>query len=77
ELARTGDRTGYGEADRAFHCALLGLHGNPQLTRVAEALHLRAGSPRARTPQGWAEEAAQHAALLDAIERADTATLVT
>ncbi|MFJ4438301.1 GntR family transcriptional regulator [Streptomyces sp. NPDC088923] len=75
ELARTGDRTGYGEADRAFHGALLGLHGNSQLTRVAEALHLRAGSPRARTPRAWAEEAAQHAALLDAIERADTATL--
>ncbi|MET8556163.1 GntR family transcriptional regulator [Streptomyces sp. NPDC004959] len=77
ELARTGDRTGYGEADRAFHAALLGLHGNPELTRVADALHRRAGSPRARTPRPWAEEAAQHTALLDAIERADTATLAT
>ncbi|MFD6151426.1 GntR family transcriptional regulator [Streptomyces sp. NPDC060243] len=77
ELARTGDRTGYAEADRAFHTALLGLHGNPQLTRVADALHRRAGSPRAGTARSWAEEAAQHATLLDAIERADTATLAT
>ncbi|WP_431037827.1 GntR family transcriptional regulator [Streptomyces sp. P6-2-1] len=77
DLARTGDRGGYGEADRAFHRALLGLHGNPQLTNVADTLHRRAGSPRARSPQSWAEEAAQHGMLLDAIERADTATLAT
>ncbi|EFG64416.1 transcriptional regulatory protein [Streptomyces sp. SPB074] len=77
ELAAAGDRTAYAEADRAFHRALLDLHGNPQLTQVADAVHRRAGSPRARTAQSWAEEAAQHSALLDAIERADAAMLST
>ncbi|MFI9062630.1 GntR family transcriptional regulator [Streptomyces sp. NPDC053429] len=71
EAARAGDLAAYGEADRAFHRAVLSLAGNDQLVRLTEELHRRAmlplpGAPRVRRAELVAD-AAEHAALLDAL----------
>ncbi|MGW0400570.1 GntR family transcriptional regulator [Streptomyces sp. NPDC003002] len=71
EAAAAGDLTGYAEADRAFHRAVLSLAGNDQLVQVAEALHRRAqwplpGAPRVRRADLVAD-AAEHSALLEAL----------
>lgn len=65
--AATGCRATYGEADRAFHVALLGFAGNGQLVRLAEDLHRR-------TQQGHADpavDAAEHVRLVDALGEGD------
>ncbi|MBZ4317796.1 GntR family transcriptional regulator [Streptomyces huiliensis] len=74
-VARGGDRAAYAEADRAFHRALLGLADNRQLVTVADELHRRAQWP---APGDWARrtddlvaDAAEHAALLDALAARD------
>ncbi|WP_030661147.1 GntR family transcriptional regulator [Streptomyces rimosus] len=69
--AAHGDRTGYAEADHAFHHALLALTGNRQLVQVADDLHRRTrtpvpGSPPPRTADLLAA-ASEHTALLDAL----------
>lgn len=46
EAAAAGDLPAYGEADRAFHRAVLSLADNGQLVQVAEELHRRAQWPR-------------------------------
>ncbi|MFI7383844.1 GntR family transcriptional regulator [Streptomyces sp. NPDC049813] len=65
--AARGDLPRYAEADRAFHRALLSLAGNDQLVRVADDLRRRIV---------WSgcdlrADAAQHVALLDALEAQD------
>ncbi|MZD09332.1 FCD domain-containing protein [Streptomyces sp. SID5785] len=65
--ASAGDLARYADADRAFHRAVLGLAGNDQLVRVADDL-------RRRVVWGGGElgvDAAQHMALLDALETHD------
>ncbi|MFJ5772871.1 GntR family transcriptional regulator [Streptomyces sp. NPDC093094] len=69
--ASSGCRATYAEADRAFHRALLGLAGNEQLVRIADDLHRRAQWPRPVRAELMAD-AAQHAALLDALAHHDT-----
>ncbi|MFH8750673.1 GntR family transcriptional regulator [Streptomyces rimosus] len=69
--AAHGDRTGYADADHAFHHALLALTGNRQLVQVADDLHRRTrtpvpGSPPPRTADLLAA-ASEHTALLDAL----------
>ncbi|KAA6213223.1 GntR family transcriptional regulator [Streptomyces albofaciens JCM 4342] len=69
--AAHGDRTGYADADHAFHHALLTLTGNRQLVQVADDLHRRTrtpvpGSPPSRTADLLAA-ASEHTALLDAL----------
>ncbi|GAA1933967.1 GntR family transcriptional regulator [Streptomyces sodiiphilus] len=76
--AAFGDRAGYAEADREFHCALLSLTGNRQLVAVARDLHRRAQCrvPPGRLP-GTAElraDAEEHLVLLDALGRRDLET---
>lgn len=71
EAAAAGDLPAYGEADRAFHRAVLSLADNGQLVQVAEELHRRAqwplpGAPRVRRADLVAD-AAEHAALLEAL----------
>ncbi|MEU8772578.1 GntR family transcriptional regulator [Streptomyces sp. NPDC048606] len=71
EAAAAGDLPGYGDADRAFHRAVLSLADNGQLVRIAEELHRRAqwplpGAPRVRRADLVAD-AAEHAALLEAL----------
>ncbi|WP_237293377.1 MULTISPECIES: GntR family transcriptional regulator [Streptomyces] len=71
EAAAAGDLPAYGEADRAFHRAVLSLADNGQLVQVAEELHRRAqwplpGAPRVRQADLVAD-AAEHAALLEAL----------
>ncbi|MEU1626005.1 GntR family transcriptional regulator [Streptomyces sp. NPDC020096] len=84
EAAAEGDRAGYAEADRAFHCALLGLAGNAQLVVVADQLHRRAQWPVAdshagtRRVPGAAEllaDATEHEVLLDALITGDLPTV--
>lgn len=73
--AATGDRSAYGESDRAFHRALLGLAGNAQLVAVADDLHRRCPWPPPSPATGRADllaDAAQHTALLDALTDQDT-----
>ncbi|MET9730770.1 GntR family transcriptional regulator [Streptomyces sp. NPDC006458] len=68
--ASAGCRATYAEADRAFHRALLSLAGNDQLVRVADDLHRRAQWPLTTGRHLRTElmaDAAQHAALLDAL----------
>ncbi|GGX94121.1 GntR family transcriptional regulator [Streptomyces minutiscleroticus] len=70
--ASAGDRTGYAESDRAFHRAVLTLSGNRQLVRIADDLHRRthwlpAGVSFARSRTDLVADAAEHAALLDAL----------
>ncbi|MFF2198512.1 GntR family transcriptional regulator [Streptomyces sp. NPDC058157] len=71
EAAAAGDLPAYGEADRAFHRAVLSLADNGQLVQVAEELHRRAqwplpGAPRVRRA-ALVADAAEHAALLEAL----------
>ncbi|MCP9985918.1 GntR family transcriptional regulator [Streptomyces sudanensis] len=77
--AAHGDPAAYGEADRAFHRALLGLAGNDQLVTVADDLHRRSQWPPAGPPAtrraGLAADAAEHGALLDALAAGDLAAV--
>ncbi|WP_374108983.1 GntR family transcriptional regulator [Streptomyces sp. CC228A] len=70
-----GGLAGYGEADRAFHRALLGLAGNEQLVAVADDLHRRSQWPLVSQPvtrrADLLADAAEHGALLDALEAGD------
>ncbi|MFD8686258.1 GntR family transcriptional regulator [Streptomyces sp. NPDC059651] len=73
--AAVGDRASYAEADRAFHGAVLALHGNAQLVMVADELHRRSqwpleGNPVTRRADLLAD-AAEHTALLDALVAQD------
>ncbi|MEW2283035.1 GntR family transcriptional regulator [Streptomyces sp. NPDC047841] len=71
-VAAAGCPAGYAESDRAFHRALLALSGNEQLVRVAEDLHRRAQWPPVRRGRaGLLADAAEHAALLDALASGD------
>ncbi|MBG0851552.1 GntR family transcriptional regulator [Streptomyces spinoverrucosus] len=74
--ASSGCRATYAEADRAFHRGVLGLAGNSQLVRIADDVHRRAQWPlvgalaSASASRGRTElvaDAAEHAALLDAL----------
>ncbi|MFI6931079.1 GntR family transcriptional regulator [Streptomyces sp. NPDC050287] len=70
--ASSGCRATYAESDRAFHRALLTLAGNEQLVQIAEDLHRRsqwplAGGTGARGRADLVADAAEHAALLDAL----------
>ncbi|OII68480.1 GntR family transcriptional regulator [Streptomyces sp. CC77] len=73
--AARGGLAEYGEADRAFHRALLGLAGNAQLVAVADDLHRRSQwplvSPPVTRPADLLADAAEHGALLDALEAGD------
>ncbi|MFF4522168.1 GntR family transcriptional regulator [Streptomyces bluensis] len=73
--AASGCRATYGEADRAFHRAVLALAGNEQLVRVADDLHRRAQWPLGGEPGRCRAElmadAAVHLALLDALMAQD------
>lgn len=63
--ASSGCVATYAESDRAFHRAVLSLAGNEQLVQIAEDLHRRS-----QVRHGGADlvaDAAQHAALLDAL----------
>lgn len=87
--AARGDRAGFAEADRAFHCGLLELTGNRQLVMVADDLRRRGQSavgtgalpPTARgappgavaSPTELLASAAEHVALLDALAERDVA----
>ncbi|MCQ4211499.1 GntR family transcriptional regulator [Streptomyces longispororuber] len=65
--AASGDLARYAEADRAFHRALLSLAGNEQLVCVADDLRRRV----VWSAGDLAVDAAQHVALLDALEAQD------
>ncbi|MFF9588373.1 GntR family transcriptional regulator [Streptomyces sp. NPDC014646] len=69
--AAVGDLAGYAESDRAFHGAILALCDNEQLVMVADDLHRRAQWPAANNPAtrraDLLADAAEHAALLDAL----------
>jgi DNA-binding GntR family transcriptional regulator len=70
--ASSGCRATYAESDRAFHRGLLSLSGNDQLVQIADDIHRRAQWPLVGTPasRGRTEllaDAAEHAALLDAL----------
>ncbi|MFD5573709.1 GntR family transcriptional regulator [Streptomyces cadmiisoli] len=70
--ASSGCRVTYAESDRAFHRALLVPAGNEQLVRIADDLYRRTQWPMTggATGLGRSElvaDAAQHAALLDAL----------
>ncbi|MFE7169239.1 GntR family transcriptional regulator [Streptomyces sp. NPDC057616] len=70
--ASSGCRATYAESDRAFHRGLLSLSGNEQLVQVADDLHRRAqwplvGAPASRGRTALLADAAEHAALLDAL----------
>ncbi|NEB74856.1 FCD domain-containing protein, partial [Streptomyces sp. SID14478] len=65
--AASGDLARYAEADRAFHRAVLRLAGNEQLVRVADDLRRRI----VWTGCDLTADAAQHVALLDALEERD------
>ncbi|MET9497215.1 GntR family transcriptional regulator [Streptomyces sp. NPDC006552] len=65
--AARGDLARYAEADRAFHRALLSLAGNEQLVRIADDLRRRI----VWTGCDLRADAAQHIALLDALEAQD------
>lgn len=73
--AARGDLAEYGEADRAFHRAVLGLAGNEQLVAVADGLHRRSQwplvSPPALRRADLVADAAEHGALLDALAAGD------
>ncbi len=74
--ASSGCRAAYGDADRAFHRALLGLAGNEQLVRLACDLHRRTQLPRGTAPSAAVRaelmaDAAEHIALLDALAAQD------
>lgn len=63
--ASSGCPVTYAASDRAFHRAVLALSGNEQLVRVAEDLHRRSQWPRSGV--NLVADAAEHAALLDAL----------
>ncbi|MFF1451427.1 GntR family transcriptional regulator [Streptomyces sp. NPDC058274] len=70
--AASGCRATYAESDRAFHRAVLTLAGNEQLLRIADDLHRRAqwplvGIPVSRARAHLVADAAEHAALLEAL----------
>ncbi|SDP41984.1 DNA-binding transcriptional regulator, GntR family [Streptomyces sp. cf386] len=72
--AATGCRATYAESDRTFHRAVLALCGNDQLVQIADDLHRRAQwplmTPTRPSGRGHADliaDAAEHAALLDAL----------
>ncbi|WUO42253.1 GntR family transcriptional regulator [Streptomyces sp. NBC_00285] len=70
--ASSGCPATYAESDRAFHRALLLPSGNEQLVRITADLHRRSqwplvGSPASRGRADLVADAAQHAALLDAL----------
>jgi len=72
DAASTGDQACYAESDRVFHAAILALSGNRQLVQLADDLHRRAqwplaGTPARRTCADLLADAAQHAAILDAL----------
>lgn len=77
--AATGDRAGYAESDRAFHRAVLSLAGNDQLVAVADHLHRRAQWPLVSAPAprraDLVADAAEHAALLEALMAQDLAVV--
>lgn len=63
--ASSGCLATYAESDRAFHRAVLSLAGNEQLVQIAEDLHRRSQVRHGRAD--LVADAAQHAALLDAL----------
>ncbi|MER7971903.1 FCD domain-containing protein, partial [Streptomyces sp. NPDC096080] len=65
--ASSGCRAAYGEADRAFHRAVLGLSGNRQLVQIADDLQRRVQSPAGDGRLDLVSDAAEHQALLDAL----------
>ncbi|MFF3748849.1 FCD domain-containing protein [Streptomyces sp. NPDC002018] len=73
--AAVGDRAAYADSDRAFHRALLSLCGNEQLVMVADDLHRRSQWPLVTAPAvrraDLVADAAEHSALLDALEARD------
>ncbi|MBO1331466.1 GntR family transcriptional regulator [Streptomyces sp. VRA16 Mangrove soil] len=69
--AVSGDLARYAEADRAFHRAVLSLGGNEQLVQVADDLRGRIAWSACDLPR----DAAQHVALLDALEAQDTSLI--
>lgn len=77
--AATGDRAGYAESDRAFHRAVLSLAGNVQLVAVADDLHRRSQWPLVSAPAprraDLVADAAEHAALLEALIAQDLAVV--
>ena len=78
--AATGNLIGYLEADREFHLTLLGHGGNRHLVELVGELRSRArlyGLGRLAGSGVLVESAREHAALLDLIERGDTAATET
>ncbi|MFD9461891.1 GntR family transcriptional regulator [Streptomyces sp. NPDC060027] len=78
--ASSGCRATYAESDRSFHRAVLALAGNAQLVRIADDLHRRAqwplvGGPVSRGRADLIADAAEHAALLDALIAEDLAVV--
>ncbi|MEB3960776.1 GntR family transcriptional regulator [Streptomyces kunmingensis] len=71
--AACGDLARYADADRAFHRAVLALAGNEQLVRIADDLRRR----MVWTGCDLRADAAQHVALLDALEAQDMAAINT
>jgi DNA-binding GntR family transcriptional regulator len=74
--AKDGDLIAYLEADRAFHLTLLGHAGNRHLVDLVGELRSRArlhGLGQLADTGALADSAGEHAALLDLIERGDTA----
>ncbi|MFJ2510608.1 GntR family transcriptional regulator [Streptomyces griseoviridis] len=65
--ASSGCRVAYGEADRAFHRAVLGLSGNRQLVQIADDLQRRVQVPVGDGRLDLVSDAAEHQALLDAL----------
>ncbi|MFI9612327.1 GntR family transcriptional regulator [Streptomyces sp. NPDC052023] len=75
--ASSGCGATYAEADRAFHRGVLGLAGNEQLVRIADDVHRRAQWPSSGLG-GRTElmaDAAEHAALVDALVLRDLTTV--
>ncbi|MFG3658511.1 GntR family transcriptional regulator [Streptomyces sp. NPDC047706] len=76
--ASSGCGVTYAEADRAFHRGVLGLAGNEQLVRIADDVHRRRAQWPSSGPGGRTElmaDAAEHAALVDALVLRDLTTV--
>ncbi|MET7641099.1 GntR family transcriptional regulator [Streptomyces sp. NPDC005438] len=75
QVAASGDRVAYAEADRAFHGGVLSLTGNRQLGLVADTLHRRAVLAWACSPAPrrslMLRHADEHHNLLDALVSQD------
>lgn len=74
--AARGDLAAYVDADRAFHRAILSLAGNRQLLLIADDLHRRsqwqsASGPVHHRRADLVADAAEHSALLEALEAQD------